>query len=522
MGKRAVLYARVSSDDRSKDGRNLESQLDMGREYCQKQGYTVIAELPEDDRGASGASWDLPQLNQALAMARAAQFDILVVRELDRFARSLAKQLVIETEFKRAGVEIEYILAQYEDSPEGQLSKHVRAVIAEYEREKIKERMVRGRLNKVKSGQVMGAGSVAYGYRLAEVDEKQTFAVYEPEAQIVRLIYAMYTGAERVSIRAIVKKLQAMGVVYNAEGRNVRKRQDPCFWSATTVKGILSNETYVGVWHYAGIAVSVPAIVDREQFDIAQERKRENQATARRNRKYQYLLSGRVRCGICGEKMQALTCMPRGKPFSYYYCPANIDHVRYKEHCENKRYRVDIIEPLVWAAVKEWLADPQQVREEAERFKTEKDAENHPLLARLAVVIDRLADTQARKDTLFEMRVNREINSEKFKTQDAIYDRIITDLETERAALQAEIEKTSITAEQINDLVTFCGDVNLAIGSGDADPEVQTRAYNALHLTVTLTLEEGEQVVYVYCILGEKRLSVAGRAIHPAFPCSGE
>lgn len=47
--ERAVLYARVSGDDRGKDGRNLASQLEMGREYATQKGYTIIAELPEDD-----------------------------------------------------------------------------------------------------------------------------------------------------------------------------------------------------------------------------------------------------------------------------------------------------------------------------------------------------------------------------------------------------------------------------------------------------------------------------------------
>jgi DNA invertase Pin-like site-specific DNA recombinase len=60
-----------------------------------------VAELAEDDRGASGADWDLPKLNEALDMARENGFDVLVTRELDRFASPLAKQLVVESEFKR-------------------------------------------------------------------------------------------------------------------------------------------------------------------------------------------------------------------------------------------------------------------------------------------------------------------------------------------------------------------------------------------------------------------------------------
>jgi DNA invertase Pin-like site-specific DNA recombinase len=45
MNKRAVSYARVSSDDRGKDSRNLAGQLEMCREYALQQGWTIIAEL---------------------------------------------------------------------------------------------------------------------------------------------------------------------------------------------------------------------------------------------------------------------------------------------------------------------------------------------------------------------------------------------------------------------------------------------------------------------------------------------
>jgi site-specific DNA recombinase len=146
MMKRAVLYARVSSDDRGNDGRSLIGQLNMCREYAVKHGYQVVAELAEDDRGACGASFELPQLGRIYEMARASELDILVVREIDRLSRSLAKQLIVEEELKRSGVQIEYVLGEYPDTPEGSLMKNVRAVIAEYERLKIMERMNRGKV----------------------------------------------------------------------------------------------------------------------------------------------------------------------------------------------------------------------------------------------------------------------------------------------------------------------------------------------------------------------------------------
>ena len=79
MNSRAVTYARVSGDDRVKDGRNLSGQLDICREHALKKGYMIVAELSEDDRGASGVSFELPALNQALEMAKNGEF-VMVFR----------------------------------------------------------------------------------------------------------------------------------------------------------------------------------------------------------------------------------------------------------------------------------------------------------------------------------------------------------------------------------------------------------------------------------------------------------
>ena len=50
MTKQAVLYARVSSDDTAKDGRNIRGQIEMCREYTLRCGWQIVAELSEDDR----------------------------------------------------------------------------------------------------------------------------------------------------------------------------------------------------------------------------------------------------------------------------------------------------------------------------------------------------------------------------------------------------------------------------------------------------------------------------------------
>ena len=158
MTKRAILYARVSGDDRAMDGRNLAGQIDMCREYAERQGWKVVAELAEDERGVSGARLDAPQLNRAIDMAAAGQYDVLIVREIDRLARDVGKQYLVEGELKRAGVKIAYVLGEYPDTPEGELQKAIKAAIAGYERTKIAERSTRGRRREAARGSTLVHG----------------------------------------------------------------------------------------------------------------------------------------------------------------------------------------------------------------------------------------------------------------------------------------------------------------------------------------------------------------------------
>ena len=98
VSTRAMLYARVSGDDRGNDSRNLQGHIEMCRDYAHSCGYRVMAELSEDDRGASGSSFELPQLDRVRELASTGSFDVLVVREIDRLSRKLAKQLFVEEE----------------------------------------------------------------------------------------------------------------------------------------------------------------------------------------------------------------------------------------------------------------------------------------------------------------------------------------------------------------------------------------------------------------------------------------
>lgn len=102
MTKKAVLYARINNCDEPK----LREQLQMCREYARDHGWQIVAEL--GDRGVSGLSNNAPQLDHVLKMARAGEFNVLIVREPNRLSRDLARMLAIAGELEQAGIQIIY------------------------------------------------------------------------------------------------------------------------------------------------------------------------------------------------------------------------------------------------------------------------------------------------------------------------------------------------------------------------------------------------------------------------------
>src|SRR5688572_30575525 len=121
MTKRAILYARVSKDDRANATSSIESQLADCRRYAEQRGYTIVSEVFEDPgKHTSGADW-LPELDRLVRLAPSKTFDVIVCREVDRLARNRFKQLATEIELENHGITVEYAVGQFADSDEGRL-----------------------------------------------------------------------------------------------------------------------------------------------------------------------------------------------------------------------------------------------------------------------------------------------------------------------------------------------------------------------------------------------------------------
>lgn len=512
--KRAVLYARVSSDDRKYATSSIEGQLAECRAFALKRGYTVVREVFEDPTShTSGAAW-LPELENLLRLAPTHTFDVIVCRELDRLARSLAKQLVIEAEFERLGVELAYVMGDYPDTPEGALMKNIKAVISEYERTLITQRMVRGRRRKAMAGYVVLNGAPLYGYSYIPDGKNRTLVIDEDEARVVRQIFAWYTGDEKLGSRQIARRLSEMRIPTPADsgkgrGKGKMKTRPYATWGSTTVLGILSNETYSGVWHYSKyaedpdqlIAVPVPAIVEVETFNLAQAQRKRNKIEAVRNVKHDYLMRRRVICGECGSAMNACYSPSKGKDFFYYKCDTPYDKgINSERECnQRKHFRADHVDDLVWEWVKSYLSDPTKLAEGLTEYQSEHERETAPLRERLAVLDKLILDNRGQLDRLLDLYLSGDFPKDALLERKARLTDTITALEQEREGLAAQLRAQSLTESEIQSVYDFAAEVAEGLSAADEDFETRRRIIELLDVRATLAIEEGERVVYPRC-----------------------
>jgi DNA invertase Pin-like site-specific DNA recombinase len=134
---RAAIYARVSTADQT-----AENQLIELRAYVEARGWTATEFV---DHGVSGAKDRRPALDALVKDAKRRRFDVLVSWRLDRLGRNLKHLITLLEDLQAVGVAF-VSLGEGIDctTPAGKLQLHILGALAEFERERIRERVLAG------------------------------------------------------------------------------------------------------------------------------------------------------------------------------------------------------------------------------------------------------------------------------------------------------------------------------------------------------------------------------------------
>ncbi len=146
---RAAIYARVSTLDQT-----AENQLAELRQFVQARGWSAHEYV---DQGVSGAKASRPALDDLVRDARRRRFDVVICWRLDRLGRNLKHLITLLEDLQALGVAFVSLHEGIDaTTPAGRLQMHILGAIAEFERERIRERVMAGLQRARKQGTRLG------------------------------------------------------------------------------------------------------------------------------------------------------------------------------------------------------------------------------------------------------------------------------------------------------------------------------------------------------------------------------
>jgi len=386
---RAAFYARVSTDKQA-EKYGIPSQIEALRKRSLEKGWTLVLDGDKDafiDDGYSGAELDRPALNRLRQAAREGRVDVVLAYDPDRLSRKLYHLIILAEEFEKQGIKLEFITQDMGNSPEDRMFFNMRGLIAEYEREKIRERTIRGSREKARQGKVVSAGTIPFGFIYNR--EKATLEENPETAQIAKLIFHTF-AKENLSLQGLADRLNRLHIPTPRGGDR---------WRASTLGVMLRNEAYIGKLYQfrryhiepkfrrkpltkikkttaalrpkeEWIPVKVPSLIPVELFEAVQRKLKRNAEFSKRNMKMEYLLSGLLYCAQCGGRMGGHTI--HGVPYYRCYRKGSPDRVPLSSDgkpmpCSCPEVKSEAIEPVVWNTICELIKNPDLLIRELRR-----------------------------------------------------------------------------------------------------------------------------------------------------------
>lgn len=295
---RAGLFARKSTADRP-GSPNIQHQLSETRKFAESQpDWEIVAEYIEEDISGALAFMERPAIRAMFADAAAGKLDAVVFHRVDRMQRDEYEGMRIVLEAHDQDLQLWIAEQGRPYDPLGGwegMSDVARAKGAADERKRIKQNMVRGRIQGMREGKWPG-GPPPRGYRL---DEDKRLVVHEPEAKVVREMFATALQPGLGSVDATVAEMNKRPQPFRLTRAWVHSAlNDPIYagrGKPITMGGRNAKGEDLGVPEET-VTLPAPAIVDEGTFDAVQKILHERRLVWNRTgtKKYRYALGGKI------------------------------------------------------------------------------------------------------------------------------------------------------------------------------------------------------------------------------------
>ncbi len=492
---RVALYSRVSSDKQDMD-LSIGAQVKALKDYAAKHGYEVVREFV--DEGLSGRTASRPAFREMVALAKAkpAPFEAILVWKLNRFARNRTDSITYKALLRAKGVEVISINEPFEDTPSGHLFEGIIETLDEFYSANMGQDIKRGLRENASRGFFNGS-RIPYGFRKVDVhDGTKIRHKLEPEdsaaAQTVRRMFEMSlnnAGCKQIA------------VTLNSEGFRTSKGER---WGRTTVYKVLTNEAYAGTLVFdkqpghpafnnespVRVENAWPAIIDKTTFILVQKKLADNSPKIVHPRTVpsSYLLSGILFCS-CGRALTGHSAKS-GKHF-YYVCSRSMKQG--KDACSSRMIPKDKLEQRVIQQIKEKVLTNENLEELVKLVNEDLHSASAGLSDRMQLIEVELTDTHARLSRLYDALETGKLGLEELAPRIKELKNREDDLSKARLQIEAEMITCGVQDVKLATVQAYASDLRNILEESDfTDRKAFLRSF------IKKIVVYGERVVVTY------------------------
>ena len=408
---------------------SIDAQIRAAEKYAAQNDYIVINKYI--DRAKSATTDQRPQFQQMMSDIESTDVDAIIVHKLDRFARNRYDSAIYRNIMKKNNVVLLSVLENLNDSPEAIILEAVIEGYNEYYSKNLAREVEKGkRENAIQCKHVGGIPPL--GYDVDPVTKKLTINRFEAEA--VKMIYSMYLDGCGYS-----------EIIFNLNQRGFKTKRGNAF-RKNSIYEILKNEKYTGVYIYNKSAAKnadgtynrhkyktddeiirvpdgIPQIISQKDFDKVQIKiQQRRRKTATYKAKHDYLLTGKIQCGICGSIYvgNARKANATHPEYISYRCSRKNGSLK----CRNREIRKDTIESIVLSRLADYFFDESVLNGLSKAYNEYIAGQDTSLNNRIQGIEDDLSD--------IDRQINNIVNVVAQTGSAALSDRL-KELEQERA-----------------------------------------------------------------------------------------
>lgn len=463
---RVAAYARVSTDKEDQSN-SLSSQRNYFAEFITSHENWKLSNVYYDEGISGTQTKKRTGFNQMIQDALNGELDLIITKEVCRFARNTVDTLSYTRQLKEAGVGVIFTIDNIDTrDSDGELRLTIMASIAQEESRKTSERVRWGQKRQMEKGVVFGRDLLGYTVHNGKL------SINEEEVPVVKAIFHKYVN-EGKGTHVIARELMEEGM----------RPKRIALWSNTVILRVLRNEKYVGdllqkktyTPNYLTHAKKYnhgeedmvylknhhEPIINRELWTRTQEELKRRSPSEEQKSKHsnRYWCSGKIRCAECGSRFVSRTKkLKNGEVYRAWRCHSAANHGALKKDadgknigCDNSSINERSLKTCMHYCITLVQGEKDTLKKEIleEISKLQKEAVKEMSSKKIQKKIEKL---ETKKRQSIDLMLEGLITKEDLKKQTDWYNE---ELESLNIQLAEALSKDKVQSRQVNDMEQY-------------------------------------------------------------------